>query len=63
MDKCNQVIELLKQGEAYKEMWGWLDNTISAYCGDPKYFHEYSTKEIIKIMSELEQKYLKEASK
>ena len=60
--KYDEVVALLKQGEAYRQMWGWLDNTISAYYGDPKYFREYSTKQIIKIMSELEQKYLKEAN-
>ena len=62
LDKVDEYMDKkAKQGEAYQQMWGWLDNTISAYYGDPKYFREYSTKQIIKIMSELEQKYLKEA--
>ena len=56
----DDIIDLLKRGNKFEEMWGWLDNTISAYYGDPKYFHEYSTKQIIKIMSNLQQKYFPE---
>jgi len=48
------VVRLLQPGEAYREMWGWLDNMVNAngMCYNLKW-----KKEVGDIMYDLEQKY------
>jgi len=61
-EKIDKVIELLKRGEKFEEMWGWLDNIINSYYGT-EYQREFTTQQIREHMGELEQKYLKEERK
>jgi len=50
------IVRLLQPGEAYREMWGWLDNIINSYYGT-KYERKLSTQQIREIIYDLEQKY------
>ena len=52
--QLNKILSLLKQGEAYRQMWEALENMDIEYKQDSPYVND--------TMYYLEQKYLKEAN-
>jgi len=58
LNKKNQVISLLQQGEKYRQMWGIFKNYLYNYEGDAVHRRNYKDK-----LNQIEQKYFpKEAS-
>jgi len=57
--KYKQVISLLKQGEAYRQMWEALDDKYGAYTVHECYKGYLS---ISNLLADFKQKYLKEAN-
>ena len=54
------VVRLLQPGEAYREMWGWLDNMVNA---NGMCYNLNWKKQVGGIMYDLEQKYFPEEAK
>jgi len=48
------VVRLLQPGEAYREMWGWLDNMVNANGME---YNRVWKVQVGKLMYDLEQKY------
>ena len=53
-DKTEGIIALLQQGEAYRQMWGWLDNMVNANGME---YNRVWKVQVGKLMYDLEQKY------
>lgn len=50
----HRAIGLLQRGEKYKEMWGWLDNSVNANGME---YNKTWKEQVGKIMADIEQKY------